>query len=236
MQQRAPRSAQSGSSFFIILFGIFLFAALSYAVMQGSRTSESSLSREQSRMAAQEIIAFGNTVAKAVQSLVLRDCSPSELNFENNISTLYDNTSAPDDGSCDIFSPVGGKVSITPFPANFYANTKAWAGEFTFTATDEIIDVGTSGCSDESCTELIMYVWDLKPEVCREIMARLGYEGEDLPEVFDLFGDIDFNGTFSPVSNTLGNVNSPELRGMRAGCVHQNNQDEFDFYQVLIAR
>lgn len=236
MQQRAPRSPQSGSSFFIILFGIFLFAALSYAVMQGSRTSESNLSREQSRMAAQEIIAFGDTVAKAVQSLVLRDCSQSQLNFENNMSTLYDNTSAPEDGSCNIFSPTGGKVSIRKFPDSFYANTKAWTGEYTFTTTDEIIGVGTSGCSDETCTELIMYVWDLKPEVCREIMIRLGYEEEDLPEVFDLFGDVDFNGTFSPVINTLGDNDSPELRGMRAACVHQNNQDEYDFYQVLIAR
>ena len=49
-------SRQSGSAFFLILFAIAAFGALSYIVFKDSRGSEGALGSEKAKLAAEEII------------------------------------------------------------------------------------------------------------------------------------------------------------------------------------
>lgn len=110
------RNAQSGSIFIWIFVMIALFGALSYAMLQGSRGGAGTLTTEQNRLAAQEMIQFGTKVREAVHGLRIDGCKESELSFENSdLDGDYSNPYSPTDNHCHIFDAAGAKLSIPQF-------------------------------------------------------------------------------------------------------------------------
>ena len=95
--------SERGNALLYILIAVALIAALSYVVSRGQRGNTSTLTDQQARLAAQEIIDYGNDLANAVQKLRLRGCTDTQVSFENNIVTEYTNPNAPADKSCHVF-------------------------------------------------------------------------------------------------------------------------------------
>ena len=110
---RNDRKTEQGNVFFYILIAVALFAALSYAVSRNNTGSTDIFTDEQAKLAAQEIIEYGNTVANAVQKLRLRGCSDTEISFENDIIDGYENGT---NTSCQVFHVDGGDINWTSIP------------------------------------------------------------------------------------------------------------------------
>lgn len=241
------RPSQSGSVFVIILLAVAMFAMLSYAVSQGSRSSGTALSKEQARVAAQEVISYGNVIQKAVAALRLRGCSDTQLNFTNNGKSRrgngsaydYTNPSSPDDGSCDVFSTNGGNVTPKFLDSGFVDPAlvdPSWMDAHSFIVTATRMEgVGTNAGAEG--TDLIIWLGRLRPEVCMAVNDLLGVTNPSNKPPVDTFdcSSNPFQGTYSSCPDALGDT--PELTGKSAYC---NGYDDsglmYNFFQVLVAR
>ena len=216
-------TAQKGSAFFIILIAIAMFAMLSYAVFQGGRSSQANLTSEKSKLIAQEILSFTDTVRKAVQTLRLRGCTENQISFETADTNWFHNPSAPADKSCHIFDLAGGKVVYKNMEKTWIENTdQAWW----FTAQTPVQDIGSAA------PELMMWITELQPEICVAINKLLtGKEPE-----YELIGsnNIAYTGTYNPVADNIGDDAGSIYRGQSTGCYE--SADDSTFYAVLLAR
>ncbi len=224
---------QRGSSFFLILLGIAIFAALSFAVLQGGRVSQSSLTADQARLAAQDIIQYANTIEKAVQTLRLRGCSETEISFAGHPSGVA-NPSAPTDESCHVFSLSGGKATAKRLDSSYYLSLNGTSGLWKFVTTDDFKEIGTNGCSDTTCGELALMVMDLKSDVCLAI-EKILVSATTVPTDANITGTGSFAGTYASTPTPVGDTDTA-LEGRGSACVYETVGGNFTFYQVLIAR
>lgn len=104
---------QKGNALFLILIAVALFAALSYAITSTSRGGDG-ISREQSLIEATKLVDYANLLSNTIMRMrTVSGCSKTEINFENSYQVHPDfwggstNTSAPSDGSCDVFGNNG---------------------------------------------------------------------------------------------------------------------------------
>jgi len=234
MKIKSVCNPQSGSAFLYIIIAIALLAALSVAVSRGNRGSTSTMSDQQAKLAAQEIIDYGNTVAAAVQKLRLRGCTDTQISFENNIVTGYANPNAPSDKSCHVFDPAGANIVFKGQIASEWLATAPM--NWTFNRQFHINDVGTT-CSNPSCADLALNAQFLKKDICMEINDILGIENPLSDAPIDTDHDYQpFIGSYL-TGNIVGDeAGSAGLSGKSAGCFYTTSTGAYHFYQVLIAR
>lgn len=221
------RPSESGSAIVLIFLAITMFAALSYVVFRDSRGGVSSLSADQARLTAQEILSYAEDTKKSVQTLRLRGCSDTQINLysANGNAGVGDNAGAPTDDSCDVFSVSGGNINYQDIPSaalsSSAATTKWWF--------DGRVIVTNSGTTSP---ELIMWARQLKPEVCNALnQAIMG--ADSAAEVVSTH-TTGFSGTYSAVADGVGNDSGSIYASQSTGCL-QDGAD-YDFYAVLIAR
>lgn len=215
-----------GSIFAMIFIAIGLFAALSYALFHGGQVGEQSLTKEQSKLAAMEIVSMGDNVAAAVQQLRLRGCLETQISFDSpNTWGMYVNPSAPTNESCHVFSTSGGKVLHDDI-APKYQMPSATLHYYWFNSETPVTNVGTSA------PELLIWVTNLKYEVCKEINNYINAED---PEVESIGSHTQaFTGSYaSVVPGGIGDDPGSIYAGKRSGCMGGVSNN---YYKVLIAR
>jgi len=229
------QNTQNGNAIVLILVAIALFAALGVAFSNTSRTSSSFLSDAEAEAYANQIIAYGNDVKSAVKRLQLRGCSDTEISFENNVVSGYENPNSPTDKSCHVFDVAGGGLQWQEAPPP-YANTGPlfYEGKFNFIRGTEWNGNGTT-CGNETCGDLIMFLSFLDENICGIINNKLGYT--TTPED-TLYGGIPFVGVYpSPLSQTLADeANGSEAIGRKSACFLRTSDTEYIYTQILIAR
>ena len=237
--RRHCRGGQSnherGSILLYILVAVVLLAALSYAVSRGSRDGISTFTDQQAKLAANEIIEYGNTVATAVQKLRLRGCKDTEISFENSISaTNYVNPNAPTDKSCHVFDLAGGNIQWNTSETLKY-------GPY-FMGIADITDIGEAGIS-----ELILFA-EVEKSVCEKINILLN--GAETPEYDHIayvaypsaFDGAKFKGVYSDGVGVIAETTSWRA-GKTSGCIFRDDYDigagvldEYQYYHTLIVR
>ncbi len=238
---------QKGNVLFYILIGVGLLAALSYVVAQSSRGNINTISEQQAKMYAVEIIEIGNTVNMAVSQVRLRGYNENEISFVNDVITGYDNVNC-DNEECEIFSINGGGVNYhhpkTVWLDNSY-NTDLRYGEIYFNATSSAMDLGTND------DDLIMFIPYIKQEICIAINNTLGIHPANDTTPSETNGpfaiNIKFTGTYGPALDRKvsgdGTTGSSEiLHNHSAGCTEASGTAStpatgtYHFYQVLLSR
>lgn len=242
MMRPSPR--QSGSIFFMIFIAIGLFAALSYAIFQGGRVGAASLTKEQSKMAAQEIVAYGDALAQAVQTLRLRGCAETQLDFGNTawayVNTSYihptgHNAGAPASG-CSVFKTDGNLTPVV-FPLSYFdTSLTLGAASTNFGASNirKIVlpNVGTTN------SDMHFYLPRIKRDICIEINKSLNVPQNNYLPVHSISGSESntiYNGGFGIA--TIFVHNTAGMDGTRSFCSQQSGgPDRYNFYTTLIVR
>ncbi len=249
--QHKPLNNQAGNALFLIFLGIALFAALSFSASQGFRTGASSVSKEQAKLIASEILDYSQTVKQAVQMLQINGCGDTEISFENSVVAGYNNPSAPTNDTCDVFEQEGAglryKVQENWFDQSMSGSHHALCQHeaVMFVGDNSVPNVGTD-CGTEDCKELVMKMHFVPKEVCVAINEQLGIAN-------------DYNGSWPPPENATTDpgsmsgapfvgvyYNNPNgiddgISGAQAACITvectQSASPSYTlFYQVLIAR
>lgn len=228
------RHNESGSAIVYILIAILLLAALTFYVMQGSRTGASSLTKEQASLAATEIIEYGDVVARAVQKLKLRGCSDTQISFEgldSHWAGQYDNSNAPSDNSCHVFDLNGGGINTYTVPDNFML--APWG--FTYSGMEingeaSVEDLGTSAA------ELILWAYELNTDICENINEKANLSAPTVENMAPAFST-EFVGSYGLLADNIGDDSPTDIyKGQLYGCVLGSSLDKGHFYQVLLVR
>lgn len=224
------RASERGNAIIFILIAIALFAALSYTFMRSSQKGQGNLTAGQAKLAAQEILSYGVNVQRAVEKLLARGCSETQISFEN----IYDynsdhvNPNAPPSKECHVFDPAGG--GVTPLEDR-------WSGDiFYFTGSDAISGVGTT-CTQASCAELSMNLWSIPQNLCDELNRQAGNTYSSLPSNAGLCGG-PYNGQFKCTSNVRVVFGSGVLLGKKATCYNHTGSGGYGpvFNMVIMER
>lgn len=240
------RNSQSGSAFFLILIAISLFAALSYIAMQGSRSSAGNLTQEQSRLAAQEIIAYGNTIASTVQRLKLSGCTDNQYDISNTVWIRMDNTTITHPvgqnpnavADCKVFSAPGNAIPVT-MPPTYFAPW-AYGAAATKQGTFNIVRSAAPGVGNTANDDLLLRLPFVKKEICLKINEMLGITNPagDAPGITGTLPNSLYIGTLgvnapSPFSDPSGS-----FTGKTSFCIKTDVSGVFlyEYDHVLLAR
>ena len=197
---------------FMVLVGIILFAALSITALEGSQNS-ADLKNEEVKLAATELIDYSrNMIAGYRRMRTLNNCMPEQINLDK---LGAQNPNAPDDGSCNLFDPKGGKVVHRP-----YAPSSAH-GDIAFFGHGPL-------CTDGSCTELYhvnriaypssgSFTLDTAERICKEINYQL-FDYDDIKQTKDITR-VNWNGSFLYTTS----FSSPDYHGQRVFCTKETS-------------
>lgn len=247
-------STESGNVFFLILLGIAIFGALTYAFMPSLRVGQDGLTKERADLAAVEIVDYAETIKNAVARMIASGkCTENQISFENEVYQDFNGALAQPLGSqplaidrCKIFHPKGGGLSaILPAKASF---PEISAGDLPPGQSTKaghpimIIAQVVNLAGGPDVLELMIKVPHVPDEVCKAINKKwgiLGDSNDNLPINND-WGMEKFDGDYTPLfpgAGTLGNVDNT-LRNQSAFCARYTTGSKIDaaYYHVLLAR
>lgn len=230
LKSKENQELQRGNVIFYILLFIALFAALGFAVTQGSRSGGSQITRERSALAATEILDYANAVKRVIQELKINGCSDTEINFENSTLVGYENTNAPSDNACDVFHPKGGGLRYQEFTIDNFDNNYSGQSDYQdliFTGNIAVEDVGSAA------QDLVLIIPYIQASICAEMNNTLGI-GTTIP--IDIYTASQFTGTYSASANPGIGDDDTLLENRLSFCAQRESVTWYYFGQVLIAR
>jgi hypothetical protein len=241
------RKSESGNVLFLILIAVALFAALSYAVTQSTRSGGGDASRETTLVNAASITQYPASVKTAITRMVVSNSiNPDDLLFDPP-STFSSLTGASVENQ-GVFYPAsatggGGGATYTESPANVMANVAP--GTWHFNAENEIKDIGITiggGAPDATSADVIAFLPGVSQSVCQSIHAKLGLS-TTIPAIA---GDIEYTLDMD-YALWSGNSNSGILTGGTGGTITHATLDAqpqgcfldgttYVYYHVLVER
>ena len=251
-QNRPPLKArvttspnENGNVFFYILIAIALFAALSYAVSRNNSGSSNIFTEEQAKIAAQEIIEYGNTVANAVQKLKLRGVQDHEFDFSNNVFKLTNGVLFPVANAtcisetCKLYSEGGGNIQAQYAPKESHISNIPSGGSTNGQGnfrSNYIVGIGTPA------PDLNFEYTFINKETCMKINDILGIDNPSDAPPIDNYNQQNYSGTLTSFplpsgSNVIGDE-ATNLAGKTGFCLTNaaTPPQYYVYKQVLIAR
>lgn len=236
---------RNGNVLFLILLAVALFAALSYAVTQSSRSGGNDISAEKADLLAAEIIQYVTLMEQTIMRLrLVNGCKETELSFQTDVWSGYDRT-VDQRNECEVFHPEGGGMSFKTMPEDALEEG-AGASHLYYNLSQNhcVVDVGThTDCSPVDGSEIDMTIVAdlLSLQVCVAINERLGVENPSGAPPRDAvsFTSNDFDGVFGPGGHVILGDQASELAGKLSACLQDTNgggEDKYYFYHVLIPR
>lgn len=229
----AKKRSQRGNALFIILIGIGLFAALSYAVSQmlNGGGGAGSVTKETAALQASEILDYARAVRDAVRDLQISNgCAAEDISFENPAVAGYAHSPAVAD-TCKVFNPAGGGLNWISA-----SNGKVYE----YSGNRYIYDIGTTGMDPASRADLYMLL-EVDDETCKLINDKLQVENPSgSPPNIDAHDNTKFTGIYGG-GNSVNHSNYADglaaTRGKYAFCSNEaGGSGTKRFLQVLIAR
>jgi hypothetical protein len=237
-----------GNAIVIILVMIALIAALTSVAMRTS-SRNSNMDGETARIQAENIMRQAKNLESGIIKLTtVNRCSENEISFENTITTRsYTNASAPTNKRCHVYDLAGSGQSYTAVNEAVLdgsKNTRSDYGEWVFTGTHCVLEIGSN--DDSTCTDselaLVSIIPHINLQTCLAINNLNGITNPSgLPpiEVYDETAT-EFIGSFATSTDPeIGELTGTELIGHTTGCFENSSgswNDSYIFYHVLLAR
>lgn len=230
MTRDQERKGERGNAMIYILVAITLLVALTYTVMQGSRSSTQGLVEDRRHLLATDIIEYSESVKKAVTMLRLRGITVAQLEFDYPGAVGYDNPGCAA-GTCNIFNPAGGAIIYKVADAEALATAQDWL----FIGNNKIQRVGTN-CATAACSEILIVLPDVTEAVCIELNDMLSVTNPSgiPPEDADIDTGTPYIGTLGADATIGDEAGSSALSGKTAGCFKETASGSYFFYQVLL--
>ena len=165
-RKQMNRDKESGNVLFLILIAVALFAALSYAVTQSSRTGGGASDGEKNLINSAQVTQYPASVRTAIVRMIIDGTSDSQMEFNP----------PPDFGSLTqnrfgVFHPQGGGATRVTAPPDVMAD--GLQGDWIFTSDFAINQIGTSVASNTG-NEIIAFLVGVTESVCQKLNTELG--------------------------------------------------------------
>jgi hypothetical protein len=238
---------QKGNVLFLILIAVALFAALSYAVTQSSR-SGGDASKETNVINTAALTQYPNSVRTSVLRLIIAGIDPLDLQFNKPDEFDTAGTWTAFNATRGVFHPQGGAASYQQVPANLTAAGSAV--DWKFNANFEIPLLGLSQTGSGNGNEVIAFADGVTQSICGRVNKEL-HADDQIPVIATAIattsGNLDNSrtatGTVPAVPSTESAVltsttpASPNWFSNKAfGCFRNGSAGNYVFYYVLAER
>ncbi|HAJ90979.1 MAG TPA: hypothetical protein DCM27_08250 [Rhodospirillaceae bacterium] len=225
------RMSEKGNVLFLILIAVALFAALSYAVTQSTRSGGGDASKETNLVNAAGITQYPASVKTAITRMVVSNATdPDSLLFNPPSTFSAFTTTYP--ATNGVFHPTGGGATYADAPASVMQSNGA--GTWHFNGENQVTNIGTSGALSTSNADVIAFLSGVKKAVCDSIHTKLG-----IPLTYATLTGIDVSSDMNVADPNIdaggGTIASTELTGQPQGCFQQP-ANNYVYYHVLVER
>ena len=235
------RMGERGNVLFLILIAVALFAALSYAVTQSTRSGGGDAARETNKLGSAQITQYPASLRTSIIRMVINNQDVDTLEF----NTPADFANCWSGFSRCVFHPSGGQATYVQIPGDLMAG--GTAGDWVFNGENAINLIGTSNAADtptSATADLIAFLPGVSNSVCTSINEQLGIGATIPAETGILFTsassmvDPDGSTATSICSGACGGatigLDVASLDGQPFGCFSQGGSNVY--YHVLIER
>lgn len=232
------RAGEQGNVLFLILIAVALFAALSYAVTQSSRSGGGSANNETSLISSATVTQYPASIRTAIiRMMVSNNIAASELQF----NAPSDFSACTSTARC-VFHPSGGGATYAPSPADVV--TTGSVQPWVFNGENQVWNVGTSATPPTSATvEIIALLPNVKDAICNKINTELGIGSTPTETGIDVTHALGTGANGGGITwvnglaaggapGTIGDSSGSSLNGQAFGCFKQSSVNYY--YHVLI--
>ena len=239
------RPQESGNVLFLILIAVALFAALSYAVTQSSRSGAGDANSETNLISSASLTQYPASIRTAIIRMIIsNNVSATTLNFDpppyTNLSTNTLKAQGVFYPSTDSTAP-GGGATYAEAPADVMADNNPGTWYFSGSYAVENLGLASAG----SGNEIVAFLPGIKEAICTKINDELGIPTTDriLTPDIDVTAaavQMDYDYTFPTTTTaTIGTTGgAASFDGQPFGCFQDNNlaTTEYVYYHVLVER
>ena len=226
------RSSEKGNVLFLILIAVALFAALSYAVTQSTRSGGGDASKETNLVNAAGITQYPASIKTAITRMIVSNSiDPSNLLF-NTPATFTSALTTALLQSQAVFYPTGGGATFVDAPASVMQNNVA--GVWRFNSENRVVNIGTTDAAISATdADIIAFLVNVKKAVCDSIHGRLG-----IALTYANITTIDTTSSMDAANPGIGagggTITSAQLDGQPQGCF--TNGTTYIYYHVVVER
>jgi hypothetical protein len=237
MMKQVYAPSERGNVLFLILIAVVLFAALSYAVTQSSRTGGGDAGREANLISSAEITQYPAAVKTAIVRIVINGVTYEELKF-NPPSDFAGLGSALVEG---VFHPSGGAAAYSQSGSSSMDSDTP--GTWYFNPNFEVLYIGTSSSASPDGNDFIAFLPGVKTAVC----DKLNEESNGITTIpvasaiastdVDILYDDSFSDTIPNESAEIigASAGTTGLAGQPQGCFEASDGVNV-YYQVIAER
>lgn len=224
----------------MILIAVALFAALSFAITQSTRTGGSSTSRETTDLEASKILQYAVSVDTTLQRMRMMTSKRDwQFDFSGNPNyvAVNPNTNCTDT-SCRLFSENGGSIPSGPLGAkmlstDFLTLFPGSLGPFIVFELAGVRNIGSS------LPEVVLHIQGINLDICQALNRKLLNIDSVSADTMGAPGR--FSGAMTDWPTPGGAVTDlgtgwTALVGQNAGCYTDGGWNFGNFYYVLLAR
>lgn len=230
------RRSERGNVLFLILIAVALFAALSYAVTQSTRSGGGDASKETNLVNAAGITQYPASIKTAITRMIISSSvDPDKLLFDT--PSTFDDLDDDDKKARAVFYPTGGGASYVEAPASVM-ETPGTAGTWHFNMQNQVLNIGKSDDSGVTIdnADVIAFLPNVKKAVCDSIHTKLGLPlSYSQPSVVNITFDMFEATTTAAPTGTIGAETSDPLLGQPQGCF-LTSAGKYVYYQVVAER
>ena len=230
------RRSERGNVLFLILIAVALFAALSYAVTQSSRSGGGDASRETTLVNSSTITQYPASLRTAiVRMTVSNGVTADQLIFDP--PSAFGSLSAVQQAQ-NVFHPSGGGASYTQAPSSVMANNAP--GDWRYNAANQILNIGQDVATNAG-NDIIAFLPGVSLAICERIHTQLGLSTVLPTEtgiVFTAGADKLYTSAAIPAyaaTAIIGNSGGSILNAQPQGCFQQP-AGTYVYYHVLVER
>lgn len=223
---------EAGNVLFLILIAVVLFAALSYAVTQSSRTGGGNNGGEKNLVNSSVITQYPASVRTAIiRMLVSNSVDVTTLVF--NPPSAFSACTGPALETC-VFLPAGGGATYVEAPAEVI--TTDTNTPWVFNGDNQVNLIGTTGGGGptSATADIVAFLGNVKTPICEKINKQLGIAGGTIPTETGIDVTSQMTTTDPGIDaggGTIGGTPS-SLDGQAFGCFVQSGVNYY--YHVLI--
>ena len=251
---KKDRSGESGNVLFLILIAVALFAALSYAVTQSTRSGGGSTEREQALLGSSAMTQYPTALRTSVIRMILSGVGAEQILFNAPSNSFGGETNT----DALVFHPQGGGA-VYQLGQSDVLDVGA-TGVWHFNAQWEVPNIGLDGAAG---ADVIAFLPDVSNAVCVRVNEELGVnltgctqtttgipdlataeaggnftvEAQQMMTVeFDAVTGQATGGIPNTAPNTLQGQGCTAFSGQASGCVFDDDTNRNVYYSVLLER
>lgn len=234
------KGGESGNVLFLILIAVALFAALSYAVTQSTRSGAGDTASETNLISSAQLTQYPAGIRTSVVRMLIGGIAVDDLLFNSpsDFGSVITSTYEPR----AVFHPAGGNATYQLAPLDVVT---AGGGQWFYNAEIQIQNIGITNAGQAAGNDIVAFLPNISTGICRRMNEEVGINGDIPDESAIASADIsisiedttspsaDFPTADGPILN--GDGSPPELIGQPFGCFKASDNVNV-YYHVLVER